>query len=287
MSRVFIIGMPVALRARFEKAASAHGIDLTLVLAAPGRDGVLRLLPYAGQAKVDLEIFLGDLPDWSKACVLILPYAALPPKLDDVVDMVDDAGGEVIEPEPGEDGWPVSPRRKAPDAAFYDSLLTMLCTELFPQQEIPPCPAPSAALHAAAERHPQLVIAEGVFDRCDEVDELRHEFVVKALDSLVHILENGAGGRFDAFFNARGLIHAQSGGSLVTVEVCRGDQLVKSFKVQTHLKQGDNTSPQSAARIYYCKFYLGAVTYLGVLYVGPHPEGDKDMTRRILLPAAP
>lgn len=283
MSRVFIIGMPTALRVRFEKAALAHGIDLTLVLAAPGRGGELQLLPFAGQAKVDLEDFLGELPKWSEACILILPYAELPPKLDEVVDMVAEEGGEVIEPEPGEDGWPAAPRRKAPDAAFYNSLLAALCTELLPQQEAPPCPIPSAALRAAVERNSQLVIAEGVFDLCDEVDDMRHEFIVNALDSLVYILEQGASGRFDAFFGARGLIHAQTGGSLVTVEVYQGERLAKSFKVQTHLKQGDNTSPQSAARIYYCKFQLGTVTNIGVLYVGPHPEGA--MTRRIFLPA--
>lgn len=52
MSRVFIIGMPVALRARFAQAAGLHGIEVASVLADVGRKGGLQLRPSLGKRRL-------------------------------------------------------------------------------------------------------------------------------------------------------------------------------------------------------------------------------------------
>jgi hypothetical protein len=282
MSRVFIIGIPVSIRARLVAAANGHGIDLFLVLAAPGNKGPLQLRPYTAQAAADFEAYLNAMLDWSKARVIILPYTDLPPELDELVAMVEDASGSVLEPVPGEEGWPKAPRGKAPDGTFYDALYAQLAAMLLPAQPSPPCELPSAALRAALGRNELLVVAEGIFDHCDDVAPLRHQFVADTLEAFLHFLINGAGGRIDAFFDSRGLPHAQSGGSLVKVEIwCAGKKL-KKFSVQTHIKRGDHTTAEGAARIYYCVFQLKEFKYLGVLYIGAHPEGE--MTRWVNLP---
>lgn len=282
MSRVFIIGMPVSIRAVFDAAASGHGIDLTLVLAAPGSKGPLQLIPFAGQAAADFEAYLSELPDWSKAHVIILPYTDLPLKLDDLVGMVEDSGGSVLEPEPGEEGWPRAPRGKSPDRTFYDALYAQLAAMLFPKQVSPLCEVPSIALRAALARHKLLVAADSVFDHCDDAAPLRHQFVADTLEAFLHFLKNGAGGRIDAFFNSRGLTHAQSGGSLVNVEIWCAGKMIKTFSVRTHIKRGDHTTAEGAVRIYYCSFLLKEFRYLGVLFIGAHPEGE--MRRWINLP---
>lgn len=282
MSRVIIIGMPVSIRAGFELAARTHGIDLFLVLAAPGNQGPLQLRPHIGQAASDLEDYLDALPYWSEAHVIILPYTDLPEALDDLVVIVEDAGGCVIEPSQGEEGWPTAPRGKAPDRAFYDALYSKLAQRLFPPPEVVACPLPSASLRSALARQKFLVAADSVFDHCDDINHLRHQFVADTLDAFVDVLTNGPGGRIDAFFDTRGLTHAQSGGSKVKVEIwCSGVKL-KAFSIQTHLKRGDHTTAEGAARIYYCTFQLREFKYLGVLYVGVHPDGE--MARWIKLP---
>ncbi len=282
MSRVFIVGMPVSIRARFEATARGYGIDLNLVLAAPGKNGPLQLLPYTGQAAADFEAYLNALPEWPKARVVILPYTDLPIELDDLVAMVEDEGGSVLEPAAGEEGWPKAPRAKAPDHIFYDALYARLAETLFPAQTPASCEIPSVALRTSLGESNLLVAAEGIFDHCDGVSPLRYQFVKDTLEAFLHYVKNGAGGRIDAFFDSRGLTHAQSGGSIVKVEIwCAGKQL-KAFSVQTHIKRGDHTSAEGAARIYYCLFQLKGFKYLGVLYIGAHPDGE--MTRWIDLP---
>ncbi|PHV08328.1 hypothetical protein CSQ96_06610 [Janthinobacterium sp. BJB412] len=285
MSRVFIIGMPVWLRARFAQAAQPHGIEVTSVLADVGRQGGLQLRPFPGQAVADLATYLNALPNWADACVVILPYTEPPPALDELIEMVLEADGEVIEPEQGEDSWPVLSWRKSPDAAFNDALFARLSSELFPSQGAVVVPLPSDSLREAVRKHQCLLVADGVFDVCDEVALIRHKFVADTLNAFVHYLEQGGQvGRIDAFFGGRGLIHAQSGGSLIKVEVHNGEKPKRVMRVHTHMKQGDATSPQAAARIYYCIFKEDDVQYLAVLYVGPHPDEDQEFTRKVYIP---
>lgn len=233
-----------------------------------------------------MTAYLDALPNWSEAQVLILPYTEPPPALDEIIEMVLDEAGEVIVPEQGEDAWPVLSRGKSPDAAFNDALFARLARELFPSQGPAAVPIPSECLREASGRHPHLLIAEGVFDVCDDVAEIRHEFVAHTMDAFVHYLEkSGQVGRIDAFLGARGLVHAQSGGSLINVEVLDGEKPKPDLRVHTHVKQGDATTPQAAARIYYCVFKRKDVQYLAVLYVGPHPDEDQEMKRKVHVPA--
>jgi hypothetical protein len=282
MSRVFIIGLLVPLRARLALAAQRHDIDIGSVLADVGREGTMQLLPYPGQAVVDFDTYLDSLDDWANARVIVLPYAAIPSALVDVIEMVIEAGGYLLEPTAGEDGWPLLAKRKKPDASFQASLFGQLANELFPSNVAIKPPLPTACLRAAQGRHQQLLVVDEVFDLCDQMAAHRYRFVERALNSFVCFLEQGGDvGRIDAFFSASGLIHAQSGGINVTVNVYVGARCVQTQTTQTHLKQGDKTTAHAAARIYYCTFMESNVRYLVVLYVGPHPEVD--ITRTVTL----
>jgi hypothetical protein len=43
---------------------------------------------------------------------------------------------------------------------------------------------------------------------------------------------------------------------------------------QTHLKQGDNTTPASAARVYYQLVSTTTTSYVALMYAGTHPSAD-------------
>jgi len=76
------------------------------------------------------------------------------------------------------------------------------------------------------------------------------------------------------FFREKGLEHGQTGGISVTFEVLLGTKSVHNENTKTHLKQGDKTSPEGAARLCYQVFTHERCTYVAILYAGPHPERD-------------
>ncbi|SDH07269.1 hypothetical protein SAMN05216320_109183 [Duganella sp. OV458] len=267
------MGMPAKLRARFVQAAGPQEIEVTCVLADTNPQGVLQLRPFPKQATADLRNYLDDLEDLADAYVLLLPYTERPPNVDDLLCQIEEAGGEVVEPMNGEQGWPKLLPRRPLTAEFNDALFGQLCETVFAQDDAA-TPVPSISLRSARDRHPKLLVAESAFNVCDEIAPLRHAFVAEAMDAFVLFLQqDGAVGRIDSFLRGRGLRHAQTGGSVVTVKVFAGQREIKTFDTETHVKQGDGTTVQAAARIYYCTFKENGVLYLAVLYAGPHPDG--------------
>ncbi|MGS1002634.1 hypothetical protein ACVCH0_13325 [Burkholderia glumae] len=271
MSGVFIVGLPVQIRRRFEAAANNVECRITSALADVGGRGSMRLVPYPGRAILDLQGYYNNsLADVAEAYVLVLPYAQLPQELEDELDTLDEMGGTVVHVEQGVDGWPASTRTR-PDQSFLDALFHKLCDFLFPNEG----QTPSEYYKGVAERNTQILLHEGALDDCDDVAPHRYDFMRRAIDALDQFVQaGGSDGRIDAYFAGLGLDHAQSGGITVTLRVRRAGVCVYQESCNTHLKQGDKTTRVAAARVYYHVFQYEQRLYAAVLYAGPHPESD-------------
>lgn len=270
MSGVFIIGLPVPLRRRIEAAAKQRGMTLSSVLADVASRGTLRLLPYPGQAVHDLRKYLDSLPTYEDADVIVLPYAKLPDELEAELDALEELGGSVDQIRYGAHGWKKLEKPR-PDEAFLNHVFQQLTDLLFPGDDDPP----SEYFQNLAARCSQIILPVGVLATCDAVAAHRYKFMRGVADALErYVLNGGAGGRIDAFFGELGLDHAQTGGINATLEIYRNGECIRKQTCNTHLKQGDHTTPSAAARVYYQAFTLDGRLYVAVLYAGPHPEAD-------------
>jgi hypothetical protein len=149
--------------------------------------------------------------------------------------------------------------------------------------ETPPLPAVAFA-RAVAEAD-RMVLADNALARANEIAEVRHDFTLNAANALAELAnaQGETGQSLDTWFSARHLHFANSGG--VTFQYRRRDGGEGSRKTQRHLKSGDATTPQAAARIYFdlVGASSGAV-YVVAFYVGPHPA-DGSHVAEFTLPA--
>lgn len=275
MSKVFIIGLPKAIRGQVEAAARVHNISIKSVLADKGeRAGSLRLVPYPERAIEELRAYADEYENFSDASVLVLPYAKLPPDLNEELDAFEALGGFVERVHQGQNGWEKFPKTQL-DKSFYDSVFRSITQNLFPQDEL----TPSEYFQEIALRNNQFLIPEGALNCCDEVADHRYEFLKDVADALQkYVINGGSNGRIDAYFNDLGIEHAQTGGINATLRVFEHGTCVHNHTSNTHLKKGDNTSRIAAARVYYQSFIHNDRLYVAVLYAGPHPENDIDFS---------
>lgn len=273
MCDALIVGLPVGMLKVFKAAATRRNYRVDEILAEVGDKGTLHLHPRPERCYQQLQEYVakfdGPANDYSECFLLVLPYVQfIPQRIEDEILLLEDMGATVERPVPGESGWPAVPKRR-PDQAFLTALLHKLSEYLFPElEEI----LPSAHLRELAEKNPRLLVAPGVLEICDRVAEIRYTFLKRAVDALTMFLnQNGSNERLDAFFGVYGLNHAQSGGVDTKVTVRRGHTQFLCQTANTHLKQGDKTTPTGAARVYYQTFRVEEKLYVVVLYAGPHP----------------
>jgi len=280
--RVCVIGLPLKLSDRFKVAAQRANTSLNLVFSAVGMTGFLGLIPHEDQAIHELQAYLNGLDDYANAYVIVLPYTTIPHNLKDELHVLrNDFEGTVLEPKAGVDNWPIATTGEI-DSAFFDQLLRALLGSYFPNG-IPEEALPSACFRNLAERDSRVIVPAGSLEFCDQVAKHRYKFMRNAVGAIETFLTEGADGRIDAFFEKLGLKHAQSGGIVASLQVFREETCVHDGSTQTHLKQGDKTSKNAAARIYYYLFDIESKSYIGVLYAGPHP--DSNVSRRHLINA--
>lgn len=271
---VFIIGLPKPIRAKIDAEARRNGVHLISILCDIGKEGTLMLLPHPDQAIFRLRNYYEQLEDIDDAYIVVLPYAPIPKDLEVELDLVDTIGGTTVRPIQGQDGW-LKNKTKRPDTAALNSICERLFKEIFPTQE----DLPSECFRAASEVSPQLIFAEDVFKVCDQVAIHRYAFMKKAADAFSEMVaRNGHVGPIDTFFATLGLEHAQTGGIQTTLEVNKGASSIYHKTSSVHLKQGDKTTLQAAARIYYHSFLHETRCYVVVLYAGPHPDTNSSLT---------
>lgn len=277
---VFIIGLPRSIRARIEAEARRNGLSLISILCDIGKEGALMLLPHPDQAIFRLRSYYDQLDDIDDAYIIVLPYAPIPKDLEVELDLVDTMGGTTVRPTQGQDDW-IQNKAKRPDTTVLNSICERLLKEIFPNHYLFPAQAdlPSEYFRASSESRPQLIFSGDIFEVCDQVAIHRYAFMRKAADAFAEMVaKNGHVGPADTYFGTLGLEHAQTGGIQTTLEVIRGASSIYNKTSSVHLKQGDKTTPQAAARIYYHSFLHEKRCYIVVLYAGPHPEADISLT---------
>jgi len=269
---VFILGLPKAIRARIEGAAKKEGIRISSVLSDIGKKGSLQLLPDPSDAVHSLKAYYDQFSEnYENAFVVVLPYAPIPVDVDGELLVLEEFGAEIVYISEGQDGWPVLAKKTRPDTRFLNEVFQQLMLEILGEEDV----LPSDYFRSVAEKNPNFLIIKGALDTCDQVAEHRREFLKMAADALSKFIDKGGRvGRIDAFFGTMGLDHAQTGGINTTLSVFKEGRRIYHKSSNTHLKQGDNTTPQAAARIYYHEFSLEERCYVAVLYAGPHPETD-------------
>lgn len=275
MAEVFIIGLPTSIRARVEAEARRNGMRVSSVLAATGPEGTLRLVPHPRQAIYTLRAYLGRVPGGIQAArVIALPYAVIPEDVRAQLETIPSLGGSFVSPIAGQDGW-VALNQPRPDAEFLNELTMRLLIALFPNAY----ELPSAYFRAISDANPRVMFHHDVFAECDLVAEHRRPFLRRAADAFADLAaRDGKVGRLDEFFRTHGLDHAQTGGIRATLQVYEKAKCLHDSASNAHLKQGDKTTAESAARIYYHTVSLPRGYCVIVVYAGPHP--NKNVVRR-------
>lgn len=269
---MFIIGLPKQLRAKFEAAVKKAGERVSSVLADIGKEGTLQLLPHPGDAVHKLRAYYDQFSgNYGDAYVVVLPYALIPTDVDNELEALEELGAEIVYVSEGDDGWPVLAKKARPDTRFFNEVFNQLMVVVFGNDE----ELPSDYFRSISEINPHIIIAKNALETCDQVAEHRRDFFRIAADALIKMVDkNGEVGPIDAFFRDLRLEHAQTGGISTTLTVIRDGKQVHHRTTHTHLKQGDNTTPQAAARIYYQGFHWEQQYYVAILYAGPHPEDN-------------
>lgn len=277
MGTVFVLGLFKSLQRRLEGDCTRKGVRYKAVLADRGREGTFTLLPVGHDAKHALLAYADSLEDYKDGYVVVLPYADIPPDLEDELKALADVGCTVVRGKKGEDGWPPLKRRDRPDTNTLNAAYARLWCEI-PIAEAEKGVAVSAYFRELAETSGQILFADGVYDTCDAVAPHRREFMRRSADALLELARVGSDGRIDAYFRAKGIEHAQTGGINATFEAFFNSHSVYKDTSNVHLKKGDKTTPEGAARLYYQIFVFNSSTYVVVLYAGPHPDRDVSWT---------
>ena len=271
MDEIFVIGLPLAIIKKLEARAKGTGIRFSSIALGKGKKGKPKLLPHPSQAIYNLqEYFDRVVSHEGEPSIIVLPYAQIPYDVYDELAVIEEMGGNCEYIEEGKDGWPELEKGQL-DSQFLTDLARRLEDELFPKS----IRLPSESFKNAVECCGRIIIPEGSISECDEVAEYRRTFFHAACDAFVEIAQsNGQVGPIDLYFKTLGIDHAQSGGISATLELYKDGDCVIKKTTNVHLKQGDKTTREAAARLYYTTFEFEQRYFLAVLYAGPHPDTD-------------
>jgi hypothetical protein len=130
---------------------------------------------------------------------------------------------------------------------------------------------PSEAFRAAVQGSPDLILHPDALNDADQLVEHRWRFAEEGAKLLARYAASEDLGplrewkqKFAVDFAANGRV------SFKYRWTCKGEY--REGSTEWHLKEGDNTSKRSAARIYFARVEFGEGARIVVLYVGPHPE---------------
>lgn len=279
MPHVLVIGLPKGASQLVDSFAKRAGLLLARVYAQPGNQGSLVLLPRPEHCLPEIRRYFdtnsAGAPDYAGCHVLVLPYADVPSDCFVELGVAESMGAHVAFPTHGQDStWPKLSRRKGPDQEFHVALAKRIQVHFAPlvqeQNKFP-----SEFIKQLSQDCPQLLIADNALNECDNVALHRYEFICKAVTALTNAVTTGLTSRFDEYCANQGLLHAQTGGSTFTLRIHGSTAKQPDIVSKTHLKQGDKTTKEAAARVYYTFFVANDVRYVALLYAGPHPNGDQ------------
>lgn len=163
--------------------------------------------------------------------------------------------------------------REAANVATVVSGRATLAAWLRPADVAPPAWAePDEAFRRAADGQPRLIFAVGALDQANRISELRVPFANRAAAALARYAAAGgtASGGLKQFFAEQGVNFAVGGEIIVTYRLHRRGVAPITKSSQWHLKEGDHTTADDAARVY----FHNAGGIVVVLRCGPHPAQD-------------
>lgn len=150
---------------------------------------------------------------------------------------------------------------------FHDQLLREW---LVPKAAIEPTYGrPSDAFREAATRAPLLILHSDALLSADELAEHRWKFATLASNLLERYAKGEKLAPPREWKAAYGVDFAANGRVSFKLTPRSGAAPLVCF---WHLKEGDNTSRQSAARVYFARIEFEARVWVIVFYVGPHPD---------------
>ena len=133
-----------------------------------------------------------------------------------------------------------------------------------------------------------MILADGALNLADEVSDLRVKFVNDAARALLQYADRAGSpvGDLGVFFGDLKVHHAVNGQITVDYSVSMDGRVVIKASTEQHLKKGDRTEPENAARIYFDTVAFPKrfenvklpkrKSLVVVLYCGPHPKMDLD-----------
>lgn len=137
---------------------------------------------------------------------------------------------------------------------------------------------PSAILIAAAARSPNLIIHPDALYYADQLVEHRWRFVTASADLLARYASGEQLGALRDWKQNFAVDFAANGPVSFKYEWTHVSECRKG-RTEWHLKEGDNTTRESAARIYFDRVEFSKGARVVVLYVGPHPDnGERKLT---------
>ena len=137
---------------------------------------------------------------------------------------------------------------------------------------------PSIAFRKAAARTPELVLHPDALNSANDIANHRWRFASQSAEILERFAAGEALGAPQDWKAKYGVDFAPNGRvGFRYVSTC-GEQSCRG-KTEWHLKEGDNTSPEGAARIYFVRLEHSGGMRVVVFYVGPHPaDGVRSIT---------
>jgi hypothetical protein len=129
-------------------------------------------------------------------------------------------------------------------------------------------PAPTLSFNKVCGENARLVLADRALERADEIAEHRWLFVSKAANLLARLSRGDDLGSMRDWTHLHGVPFAANGKVKYSFRL-PNQRMWKT--IEWHLKEGDHTTPESAARIYFCREAVGGIDHIIVFYVGPHP----------------
>ena len=133
---------------------------------------------------------------------------------------------------------------------------------------------PSEAFLDVAAGSPSLILHPEALKFADEMAEYRWPFANDAAVLLGRYSRGeDVGPKLD--WKAKHGAHCVAGGEVIFgYTAFTSDEAIKGVSYW-HLKAGDHTSREGAARIYFERLVLARGSYVIVFYVGPHPDPGK------------
>ncbi len=141
---------------------------------------------------------------------------------------------------------------------------------------------PGDAFRNAAARTPALILHPDALKSADSMAPHRWRFATQSVGLLERVATGEKLKPLREWKSAYGVDFAANGRVAFKYRVTAGSETFNR-RTEWHLKEGDNTTREAAARIYFDQVEFKSGMRVFVFYVGPHPE-ERELSVSFVLP---